>query len=241
MIDPVTSDDEIIARLQGQERRVKWVVYLIAFAPVAGCAIAVIGGRGGMSAASWWAVAVAGSVVLAGFAWLLWQRPSPAAYGPRIVARRTDEMQRGRSRQLWAYPLIILCLAPQVIMATQYVLDRGGPTPLGLPRGIATVSYFLVIAICLLTAVIVTWLMLMGAGYPKTIRPVMDDELSRAHRAKAIASGFLASFVGGTAAFAAGLIEPRWAVLSLPFVTTGSLAVAAVHFALMERRADLSG
>jgi hypothetical protein len=112
-----------------------------------------------------------------------------------------------------------VCLAPQIIMATQYVLNRGGPTPLGLPRGIATISYSLVIAICLLTTVVATD-MLMGAGYPKTIRPVMDDELSRVYR---------------------GLIEPRWAVLGLPFVITGSLAVAAVHFALMERRADLSG
>jgi hypothetical protein len=155
--------------------------------------------------------------------------------------KTTDEMQRGRSRQLWAYPIIIVCLAPQIIMATQYALDRGGPRPLGLPRGVATISYFLVLAICLLTTVIATGMMLMGAGYPKTIRPVMDDELSRAYRAKAIASGFLASLVGGIAAFGAGLIEPRWAVLGLPFVITGSLAVAAVHFALLERRADLSG
>jgi hypothetical protein len=241
MINPPTSDDEVIAQMRDRERRARWVVYLVAFAPVVGCTIAVTGGRGTMNVASWWAVGVAGSVVLAGFAWLLWQRPPPAVYRPRIVARRTDEMQRGRSRQLWAYPIIIVCLAPQIIMARQYALDRGGPRPLGLPRGVATISYFLVLAICLLTTVVATGMMLMGAGYPKTIRPVMDDELSRAYRAKAIASGFLASFVGGIAALGARLIEPRWAVPGLPFVITGSLAVAAVHFALLERRADLSG
>jgi len=84
-------------------------------------------------------------------------------------------------------------------------------------------------------------MMLMGVGYPSTIRPAMDDELSRSQRTKAIESGFLTSCVSGTATFAAGLIEPRWAVFALPFVVTGSIAVAAVHFAMLDRRAGLSG
>ena len=218
MAEPATSDDDAIERLRDKERRAKRGVYLIAFAPLVGGVIAAVGGRDHMGAASWWALGVAGAAVLAGFAWLIWQRPPPAAYGPRIVARRTDELQRGRSRQLWAYPILIFCFAPQIIAATRYVIDRGGPTLLGLPPGIATVSYLLVIAISLLTTVVVTGMMLMGAGYPNAIRPVMDDELSRVHRAKAIASGFAAALVGGTGALAAGLIEPRWAVLGLPFV-----------------------
>jgi len=236
-----TSDDETIARLRDKERRAKWGVYAVALAPIAGSAVAVICGRGKMTPASWWAVGVAGSVLLAGLAWLLWQRPSAAAYGPRIVARRIDEIQSGRSRQLWVFPLEVLCLAPQIVVATQYLLNRGGPKLLGLPRGIATTSYLLMIAIGLLTMVVVTLMMLMGVGYPRTIRPAMDDELSRAQRTKAIESGFLTSCVGGTAAFAAGLIEPRWAVLALPFVVTGSIAAAAVHFAMLDRRASLSG
>lgn len=236
-----SADDQIIAELRDKERRAKWVVYLIAFAPVVGCAIAVICGQGKMSAASWWAVGVAGSLVLTGVALLIWHRPPPAAYGARIVAKRTDEIQRGRSRQLWVFPVQILCLAPQIVAGTQHILDGGGPKLLGLPQGIATVGYLAVMAILLLTMVVATWMMLMGTGYPKAFRAVMDDELSRAHRAKAIASGFMASLVGGLAVFAAGLIEPRWAMLSLPFVVTGSLAVAAVHFATLEQRADLSG
>ena len=240
MRDPQATDDEAIAQLRDQERRARWGVYVMALAPLVGCAIAVISGRGTMNAAAWWAVSVAGSALLGGFAWLLWQRPSRAAYGPRIVTRRADEMQRGRSRQLWAYPLIVLCLAPQMIMATRYVLDRGGPRLLGLPPGIATGGYLVFLAISLLTAVFATWMMLTGVGYAKALRSVMDDELSRALRARAIASGFLASLIGGTAVFVAGLIEPRWAVLSLPFVISGSLAVAAAHFALLDRHADAS-
>lgn len=241
MIDLKLTDDEFIAQLREKERRARRVVYLIALAPVVGAALVVIGSRAGMGVASWWAMGVACAVVVAGFAWLMWRRPPPEAYGPRIVARRTDEIQRGRARQLWAYLLLMVCFAPQILIGTHYALDRGGPTPLGLPRGIATNSYFLVIAISLLASVVTTWMMLMGLGYPKTIRPVMDDELSRAHRTEAIVSGFLASLIGGTATFAAGLIEPRWAVMGLPFVITGSLAVAAAHFVLLERRADLSG
>ena len=235
------NDEEIIARLRAKERRARWIVYLIALAPVLGAAAAVILGRGRMSPASWWAVGVAGVLLVTGVAWLFWQRPPPAAYGARIVARRTDEIQRGRSRQLWVFPLEVLCLAPQIVLATQYVLNRGGPRLLGLPPGIATTGYLLVIAICMLTLIVVTLLALMGIGYPKILRRVMDDELSRAQRTKAIASGFLAACTGGVAAFAAGLIEPRWAVLVLPFVVTGAVAVAAVHFAILDRRAGLGG
>lgn len=234
-------DDAIIARLRDRERRAKWVVYAIALAPVVGSAAAVIFGRGRLSPASWWAVGVAFSVVFLGLAWLLWQRPSATAYGPRIVAKRTDDIQRSRSRQFWVFPVEVVCLAPQIVLATQYVLNRGGPKLLGLPPGLATTAYLLVIAICLLTLVAATLMTLMGVGYPKIFRPVMDDELSRAHRTQAITSGFLASCVAGTAAFAAGLIEPRWAVLALPFVVTGSLAVAAMHFAILDRRAGQSG
>lgn len=241
MIDPKPTDDELIAQLREKERRARRVVYLIALAPVVGAAFVVIGSRARIGAASWWAMGVACAVVMAGLAWLMRQRPPPEAYGSRIVARRTDEIQRGRARQLWAYLLLIVCFAPQILIGTQYALNRGGPTPLGLPRGIATNSYFLVMAISLLATVVTTWMMLMGVGYPKTIRRVMDDELSRAHRSEAIASGFLGSLVGAAAAFAAGLVEPRWAVMGLPFVITGALAVAAAHFALLDRRADLSG
>jgi hypothetical protein len=241
MSSGTTTDDEIIGRLRDQERRARRVVYVIALAPVVGCALAVFCGRGQMSGASWWAVGAAGALVVTGLAWLAWQRPSPAAYGARIVARRTDEIQRGRARQLWVFPLEVLCLAPQIVAGTRHVLDRGGPRLLGLPAGIATTSYLLVLTSALLVMAVVTLMMLMGAGYPRALRAVMDDELSRAQRAKAIASGFTACLVGGLAAFAAGLVEPRWAVLSLPFVVTGSLAIAAVHFAILDRRADLSG
>jgi hypothetical protein len=239
MVDPTASDDDAIAELRRRERRANRGVYLIALAPVAGGAIIAIDRWDNMGASSRWVLAVAGAVLLAGLGWLLWQRPPLAAYGPRIIARRTDEIQRGRARQLWAYPVLILCFTPQIIAATRYVIDGGGPKLLGLPRGVATVSYLSVIAITLLVTVVATWMMLMGTGYPQSIRTVMDDELSRDHRAKATASGFAAALVGGIAAFAAGLIEPRWAVLGLPFVITGALAVAAVHFALMDRRAGL--
>jgi hypothetical protein len=145
------------------------------------------------------------------------------------------------ARALWLFPVQILLFAPAIVKETQHILDHGADRLLGLPRGIATTGYLVMMAFGLLTMMVATLMSLMGAGFPKSIRPVLDDELSRAQRAKAIGSGYVASFLGGLIALAAGLIQPRWAVLVLPFVILGSLAVAAVHFAILDRQADASG
>jgi MFS family permease len=240
LMSPGSATDEIIiAQLRRRQRAAKWVVLAVAIASALGGLLAYYFGRGSMSAASWWAVAAAVAVALAAAIWLL--RTPAAAYEPRFVAQRTDELQRSRARVLWLFPVQILLFAPTIVKETQHILDRGADQLLGLPREIATTGYLALIAIGLLAMMVATLMNLMGKGYPNAIRTVMDDELSRAQRAKAIASGFLASFVGGLIALAAGLIQPRWAVLALPFVIMGSLAVAAVHFAILDRQADASG
>jgi hypothetical protein len=239
LMSPVAvTDEEIIAQLQRRQRGAKWVVLAVAIASALGGAFAYYFGRG-KSTASWWAVAAAGAVALAALAWLM--RTPAAAYEPRIVAKRTDELQRSRARVLWLFPVQILLFAPAIVKETQHLLDHGADRLLGLPRGIATTGYLIMMAIGLLAMMVATLMNLLGKGYPSAIRTVMDDELSRAQRAKAIASGFIASCVGGLIALTAGLIQPRWAVLALPFVILGSLAVAAVHFAILDRQADASG
>ncbi len=238
MSSGAATDEEIIAQLRSRQRGARWVVLAVAIASALGGALAYHFGRGNMSTASGWAVAAAGLVALAALIWLL--RTPAAAYEARIVAKQTDELQRSRAQALWLFPVQILLFAPAIVKETQHILDQGADRLLGLPRGIATTGYP-VMAIGLLIMMVATLMVLIGAGYPKAIRPVMDDELSRAQRAKATASGFVASFVGGLVALAAGLIQPRWAVLALPFVILGSLAVAAVHFAILDRQADASG
>jgi hypothetical protein len=233
------TDEEIIAQLRSRQRGAKWVVLAVAIASALSGFLAYYFGRGSMSRASWCAAAAGGVLALAAFIWL--SRTPAAAYEPRIVAKRTDELQRSRARALWLFPVQILLFAPAIVKETQHILDHGADPLLGLPSGIATTGYLVMMTIGLLTMMVATLMVLIGAGYPKAIRPVMDDELSRAQRAKAIASGFVASFVGGLIALAAGLIQPRWAVLALPFVILGSLAVAAVHFAILDRQAEASG
>jgi len=236
-----TSEEQIIAKMRDKERRARRVVYVVVpLLSILAFVIAFVGGRGKMSNAFWWAVGIASSVVLCGLVWLIWQRPPAAIFSASIVAKRTDEIQRGYLRQLWVFPVEVLCLAPLVVAATRHLIDRGGPKLIGLPAGIATTSYLLVLGAGLLTMMAVTLMMLLGVGFPKAIRPALDDELNRAQRATAIVSGFITSLVGGLGAFVAGLIEPRWAVLALPFVIMGSLAVAAVHLVVLDRRADAS-
>ncbi len=233
------SDEVIVAQLRAKERRARRVVYLVVpLVSILAFSVAFIGGRGKMHLAPWGAVGLFCAVILASVGWLIWQRASPESYGPRIIVRRTDEIQRGRSRQLWVLPAEVVCLAPLVVAGTQYVMDRGGPKLLGLPGGIATIGFLVLLAAGILVMLAVTMLMLIGVGYPEALRPALNDELSRAQRSKAIASGFVAAMVGGIVVYGAGLIEPRWAVLGLPFVVMGSLAVAAVHFVILDQCAD---
>jgi hypothetical protein len=239
MSSGAATDEEIIAQLRSRQRGARWVVLAVAIASALGGAFAYYFGRGNMGSASWWAIAAAGLVALAALIWLL--RTPAAAQEPRIVAKRTDELQRSRARALWLFPVQILLFAPAIVKETQHILDHGADRLLGLPRGIATTGYLVMMAFGLLTMMVATLMSLMGAGFPKSIRPVLDDELSRAQRANANGSGYVASFLGGLIALAAGLIQPRWAVLVLPFVILGSLAVAAVHFAILDRQADASG
>src|ERR1700690_3583980 len=132
-------DDEIIAQLRSRQRGAKWVVLAVAIASVLCGFFAYYFGRGDMNPVSWWAVAAAGLVALAALIWLM--RTPAAACEPRIVAKRTDEMQRSRARVLWLFPVQILLFAPAIVTKTQHILDRGAVRLLGLPRGIATTGY----------------------------------------------------------------------------------------------------
>lgn len=236
------SEEQIIAQMRDKERLARRVVYVVVpLVSMLAFATAFIGGRGTMNNAFWWAVGIGSALIFCALAWLTWSRPPAAVLTASIVAKRTDEFQRGYLRQLWVFPIEVLCLAPLVVAATRHLLDPRGPKLIGLPAGIATTSYLLVLGAGLLTLVVVTLLLLLGVGFPKAIRPALDDELNRAQRATAVVSGFVASLVGGLGAFVAGLIEPRWAVLGLPFVIMGAIAVSAVHLVVLDRRADAGG
>ena len=66
----------------------------------------------------------------------------------------------------------------------------------------------------------------------------LEDELTRAFRARAITAGFWALLPGVAAAYVVGLWRPEWTVIALPVVMTVAGAVASLRFALLHRAAE---
>lgn len=81
--------------------------------------------------------------------------------------------------------------------------------------------------------------MVMGwDGGARRVKRFLEDELTRAFRARAITTGFWVLLPGVVAAYVVGLSWPEWAVAALPVVMTGAGAAACLHFALLHRAAD---
>ena len=69
-------------------------------------------------------------------------------------------------------------------------------------------------------------------------RRVFNDELSRAHRAAALRTGFAITMLGLMAAFVAELFRPESAAYTMPMIMVAGIISAFLHFAWSEWRAD---
>lgn len=75
----------------------------------------------------------------------------------------------------------------------------------------------------------------------REVRALMDDEVTRAHRADALALGFLATMLAAVGYYLVGVFEPTGAREALHGVVTIGIAVALLRFAVLERRAYRGG
>lgn len=90
----------------------------------------------------------------------------------------------------------------------------------------------------LLTAVLVMMLWTGGSWfYNKSVRALLNDEVSRAHRNEALSLGFVMSMAIAAAIYASVGIEPMQVREAIHIVVTIGVVVAAVRFTTLERRA----
>jgi hypothetical protein len=75
----------------------------------------------------------------------------------------------------------------------------------------------------------------------REVRALMDDEVTRAHRADALSLGFLATILAAVVYYLVGVFEPTGARDALHGVVTVGIAVALLRFAMLERRALKDG
>jgi hypothetical protein len=75
----------------------------------------------------------------------------------------------------------------------------------------------------------------------KAVRRLMDDEVTRVHRASALSLGFLVAMVAGIALYAVDLVTPMTAREAVHIVVTLGIATALVRFGMLERKVHSLG
>jgi hypothetical protein len=187
----------------------------------------------------WRAMGGAVVVVLGGmlltFIWIRRRNAvPPEAQSERILRRQIDEYQKRERLLLIMFSLIALlwCIGPVNIgrsMANSH-----------LPQNMASLAAFMrwfmpAVFVCctFLTALILSF----GQGFAGKRAHVLNDELTRALRARATRIGYLIAFPGLGAAYLVALYRPEWSTLVLPPVIAAAIALPSLYFVFVEWRA----
>ncbi len=226
--------DELERESERRSRR-RWFNAAIMAAGVGAVAMAVgfaFGlGREGDAATSFGVLAGAGTVLLIGgalFAWL--HRPGATAWIAEPGQSRRDRLQAQRSWQLSVFPLL----------GAVFLMLAIGPVR-EMQRGEATLGDYLSVLLPVLYAWVTAAIAMGWDGQSRKYRKYLEDELTVALRARAIALAFVVLMVGATIALGLSLVRVEWAVLSLLTTLTAAGSAAGARFAWLDREAGRDG
>lgn len=146
----------------------------------------------------------------------------------QTIAEQAERLTRRRAR-LWPV-LAILFISQQAIYFSE-------PARAGGAVDHVHIAAWMVLSIVLLL-VLVT-----GGGwiYPKAVRDLANDEVTRAHRNTAFRSGFLAAMLGCVALYVIDLYEPMTGREAIHLVMTIGIGAALMRFGMLERRSQRDG
>lgn len=157
-----------------------------------------------------------------------------AAFAPGADARRLatgagrrDREQRARTARMFTMSATSAVLAVVVVLHGGGVFDHKPEFP-----GLAIVLAFATV-ILTLPAMVMNW---DGGG--RAAKRFLEDELTQAFRARAIATGFWVLLPGALGVYLAGLWRPEQAIVFMPLVLWAGAAAACLRFALLHRAAD---
>ena len=141
---------------------------------------------------------------------------------------KAEKLSRRRARMLFVVAIIFIA------QQGSFFADPGDPA-----RAVGTVK---IGAWVVLSAVILAALVTGGAWiYPKHIRDLANDELTRAHRDKALRLGFINAMITCLLLYVLSTFSPVDAREAIHVITTVGLASALLSFAVMERQAMRDG
>ncbi|HEX8366758.1 MAG TPA: hypothetical protein VF603_15875 [Allosphingosinicella sp.] len=140
-----------------------------------------------------------------------------------------DRLGRMRARMLPA--LALMFIVQQISFFTSRIED-----PARLVDSVK-IGAWLVMSIALLLILTTD-----GAWLQRpSVRALLNDEATRAHRAAAARVGFIASTLGGVCLYFISFLEPVGGRDAIHLLVTISLAAALLRFGFLERRAHRGG
>ena len=145
------------------------------------------------------------------------------------MAKDPDARGRVRRGRIRAGAIVLLLITLQL-------LSLSSPIQEGAARLVDIVR---LAAFCLLVLVLALRSTTAFSFFGRS--PELDDELSRANRAAAAKTGYLAAMFGGVAALVASLFVSLSVLEILPLVLLLGAFAAAIRFARLEKRGEADG
>ena len=141
-----------------------------------------------------------------------------------------DQLSRRRAKML---PLLAIIFLTQ---QAAYISDRYE----GASAAVRTVDHVKIGAWLILSVVLLLALTTGGFWFKsRSVRALLDDEVTQANRAAALKLGFVATMISAFAVYALLAFEPMSARDAIHLIVTIGIATALIRFGILEKRAHL--
>jgi hypothetical protein len=124
------------------------------------------------------------------------------------------------------------------VLAVIFIVQQGAHFMAGDEDGTRTVDLVRIVAWLVLSAVLLILLVTGGGALrSRSVRSLLNDDVTRANRADALRLGFVATMLGGIGLYVLTLVEPVTGREAIHLLMTIGIAGALIRFGWLERRA----
>jgi hypothetical protein len=143
---------------------------------------------------------------------------------PMSDVEKAEKLSRRRARMM--VPFAVIFLTQQATFFSTVANDH------------RLVSWVHTLGWLLLASVILAALVTGGFWFrPRAVRALMEDEVTRENRHRALSLGFVMAMIAAMVLFVVDRIEPIGAPIAIHIILSAGLGTALVVFAALERRA----
>ena len=124
------------------------------------------------------------------------------------------------------------------MLAVVFIAQQASYIAAWVENGTRTVDHVKIAAWLVLSIVMILALTTGGFWFrSRSVRRLLDDDVTRANRSDALRLGFLAAMAGGIVTYILTMFEPISGREAIHIMMTLGIAAALVRFAFLERRA----